>query len=217
MGRFIRRVFVLLILFTIIFLVYRYINPEWASVFVDKVQSVKNSLFQKDNKKDLEDKNNLVITWETTFITWDNINNDQELDFQTWEEDLTWLEELNQEIEWIISSWQSKDEQTDDLIDCISYFDWCNTCKVVSWDLVWCTRKFCQDYEEAKCVKYISSEIIDSTKEDNDTKEQTNWEQTWSNVWQEQEDNKIQENQDSQWLSDSDYEQMKDAFGPVVE
>lgn len=41
-----------------------------------------------------------------------------------------------------------------DLTDCISYFDWCNTCMVEDWEIKWCTRMFCETTEEPRCLEY---------------------------------------------------------------
>ena len=41
-----------------------------------------------------------------------------------------------------------------DLTDCISYFDWCNTCMVEDWEIKWCTRMFCDTTEEPRCLEY---------------------------------------------------------------
>jgi len=110
MLRFIRRLFILLIIFTVVFLVYRYINPLWASRLVDKIKSVPDrisSFFQSEKKDDIK------VEWKTTIISGDinllddnsevnvEINQDDSED-----EDLSWLQELNNEIDIIL--WKEK-------------------------------------------------------------------------------------------------------------
>ncbi len=41
-----------------------------------------------------------------------------------------------------------------DLTDCISYFDGCNTCMVEDWEIVWCTKMFCETPSEPMCLEY---------------------------------------------------------------
>jgi len=102
MWKFIRRLFVLLVLFTIIFLVYRYVNPVWASKFVEKVKWVVELVWFGD----------MEISGTTLSITWDVENFVDEswaVDILSWDDDLSWLQELNNEIDSIL--WQV-DEDT---------------------------------------------------------------------------------------------------------
>jgi len=142
-----------LVLFTVAFLIYRYINPDGASRFVDKIKSIPDRFSSSESNLTWEDLN---ITWTTLSITWDiDVSN------QTWENDNTWLEELNQEIEQIL--WFSDDKNISktweiDLTNCVSYFDGCNNCIVVSWEIAGCTKMFCEKYEEPKCLEYIENQ-----------------------------------------------------------
>jgi len=153
MWRFIRRLFILLVLFTIAFLIYRYINPDWASRLVDKIKSIPDRFVSSDTEWTWE---NLNVTDTTLFITWD-----VDVSVETWEDDMTWLQELNQEIEQILGN--SDDKNTIitwdiDLTNCLTYFDGCNNCAVVSWEVVGCTKMFCEKYEEPKCLEYIEDQ-----------------------------------------------------------
>lgn len=46
-----------------------------------------------------------------------------------------------------------------DLMDCMSYFDGCNTCSVSSGMIAGCTKMFCQKQAEPKCLEYRSTGI----------------------------------------------------------
>ncbi len=118
MGTFIRRIIILLILFSMVFLVYRYINPIGASKFVDKIKSISTSLW---------------ISWSTDDEY--NINQDDDIVLETWDqeklqtwndENFSWLEELNKEIENILwktwdtttngqQTWEVKEDNIDEL------------------------------------------------------------------------------------------------------
>jgi len=41
-----------------------------------------------------------------------------------------------------------------DLTDCLTYFDWCNTCMVEDGEIQWCTKMFCDSYQEPMCLEY---------------------------------------------------------------
>lgn len=40
----------------------------------------------------------------------------------------------------------------DELKNCLSYFDWCNTCSVKDWKTLGCTKMFCEEKKETKCL-----------------------------------------------------------------
>lgn len=107
MLKFIRRLFILLILFTIAFLAYRYINPDGASRLVDKIKQVPNTI---SSYFVWEEDDNIKIDGQTTSISWDlYIIEDSNID-NSWENyEYTWLEELNQEIESIL--WIDKQDE----------------------------------------------------------------------------------------------------------
>jgi len=181
MLRFIRRLFVLLILFIIVFLVYRYINPIWASMFVEKMKSI------PDQISDFIDWNSDVsIVWTTVTITWDVDVLKDEIDVwnNTWDKyiddsDLTWLEELNEEINSILNkedwTWEYIIQIEDDILTG-SVISWNNedTTAVITWDDVWGSW-----YD----VIYTGNVV----------------------------------NPDNVELTDTDYKQMEDVFGNLVE
>ena len=119
MWRFIRRVFVLLVLFAIIFVIYRYINPVGASNFVEKLKSVPqyvSNMFDWWSELIIVDET-ISMTWDMKLEaeTWNNINKNledeksekvEENDDKDSMEDNTRLEELNKEIEGIL--WKSE-------------------------------------------------------------------------------------------------------------
>ncbi|HRX64152.1 MAG TPA: hypothetical protein P5060_03555 [Candidatus Absconditabacterales bacterium] len=205
MLRFLRRWLIILIFLTIVFLVYRYINPEGASKLVDRIKSIPErfaNLTESGANQDMENTGDTIVIIEDQ-------NNTGEVVVNTGDEDLTWLEELNQEIESILS--KDNDENFDeeekdttiDLTDCVSYFDGCNTCMVVSGEISGCTRMYCETNEEAKCLKYIGDDINEEEiiEEDGDN--------------QDEEINSGQS--DQQGLDSADYQDIKDVFGNLVE
>lgn len=117
MLKFLRRVFVLLVLFTIIFVIFRIAKPTATSNFVEKVKAIPQTIssrFHKDGKKNNESE--LTIKSNTTKISGDIVSTGWQN--ETWDsiEDLARLEELNQEIEtilnestWDTNSWTNQD------------------------------------------------------------------------------------------------------------
>lgn len=134
MFRFLRRVFILLVLFIIIFLVFRFVKPEATNRFVDRIKSVPTTISGRFHR---EKKSNIKINWDTTYSSWnfeinggdstDNDNydyntNNENYDINTdssnyldtniseqWTYDSERLEELNREIEAILASWNSEE------------------------------------------------------------------------------------------------------------
>lgn len=49
---------------------------------------------------------------------------------------------------------EDNDEQKFDLSNCETYFDGCNNCSVVDWEVSACTLMYCENPWEAKCIKY---------------------------------------------------------------
>jgi len=99
MLKFLRRLFIVLILLLVVFVVYRYINPDGASRLVDKIKSIPASI-------GIGVKDKIEIESETTSLSGD-IKDDIDTK-QTQEEDLWRLESLNKEIEDIL--WKDKSE-----------------------------------------------------------------------------------------------------------
>lgn len=128
MWKFIRRLFILLVLFSIIFLVYRYVNPIGASIFIEKIKIIPTQISELMWSNIDEETNitgtTLAITWDVDVLIEDAVD---DLD-STDDENLTWLEELNLEIEQIL--WTA-DDWTWDNIEVT--WDVKNT--EVTWDL----------------------------------------------------------------------------------
>lgn len=130
MRKFFRRVFVILVLLVIIFFIFRIVKPEATSKFVDKVKAIPQTIsgrFHRSSELDI------IVDSETNSISWDisdTISDDLDADEwdaeliieNTWEmtvswdeenisdiSDLEWLEQLNNEIESILSgnTWDS--------------------------------------------------------------------------------------------------------------
>lgn len=116
MFKFLRRVFIILILLIIIFFIFRLIKPEATSRFVDKVKAIPatvSSRFHREkdpeiiiNGKSNKDKNNEEeIINNIEWNEWNELNGIPQGDNEEngWNiNDLTRLEELNNEIESII-------------------------------------------------------------------------------------------------------------------
>lgn len=92
MLKFLRRVFIVLILLLVVFVVYRFINPDGANRLVDKIKSIPTSI-------GIVSKNKIKLKWETTSITGDV---QKELVDENEEYDFGRLESLNKEIEEIL-------------------------------------------------------------------------------------------------------------------
>lgn len=93
--RILKRLFVILVLLWLIFVIYDYINPDWASILVDKV---KDAIPEKivnyfDSSytwwNDISASWDTIITWTTiSIVTWDvtreDTSNNQNLATTTW-------------------------------------------------------------------------------------------------------------------------------------
>ncbi len=44
--------------------------------------------------------------------------------------------------------------------NCISWYDWCNTCSVKDWIIWACTERYCIRHDTPKCLKYKKEEIV---------------------------------------------------------
>ena len=125
MLRFLRRVFIILILLIIVFFIFRFIKPEATSRFVDKVKSIPTTISSRFHR---EKKSEIIINGDTTYTNSNfEINNNDgndsliyieensdttyDNDYNTtyeennWEvSDLSRLEELNRELDQILAS-----------------------------------------------------------------------------------------------------------------
>ena len=202
MWRFIRRLFVLLILFTISFLVYRYINPVGASMLVEKVKAIPDKISEFIWSDKQEEINiigtTLTITWDVDVLienVEDNINVNAWIntDVDETDDDLTWLEELNLEIEKIL--W-TNDSWTWELLE----EEFTENEEILTWNLL-------TGYiEETNELTWANGKEVNL---DEETEELTWVVVTWSNI----------DDVDSTpaWLTDADYQQMEDIFGNLVE
>ena len=116
MFRFLRRVFILLVLFVIVFLVFRFVKPEATSRFVDKVKNIPTTISGRFHR---EKKSDIIINGSTTSTKSNfEINDDEYDDYDNeyipavidendndWDaEDRSRLEQLNRELDRIIAS-----------------------------------------------------------------------------------------------------------------
>lgn len=127
MLRFLRRVFIILILLIIVFFIFRFIKPEATSRFVDKVKNIPTTISSRFHR---EKKSEIIINGNTTSTSSNfeiNENNDDEydneinipvvvdednneIDDKTVENEdneeikNSWLEELNKELDKIMAS-----------------------------------------------------------------------------------------------------------------
>ncbi|HPK28171.1 MAG TPA: hypothetical protein PKX34_03080 [Candidatus Absconditabacterales bacterium] len=109
MLKFLRRVFIVLILLLVVFVVYRFINPDGANRLVDKIKSIPTSI-------GIVSKNKIKLKGETTSITGDV---QKELVDENEEYDFGRLESLNKEIEEILGKKDKSELHVDEdvLID----------------------------------------------------------------------------------------------------
>ena len=63
MLRFLRRVFIILILLIIVFFIFRFVKPEATSRFVDKVKSIPTTISSRFHR---EKNSNIIINGSTT-------------------------------------------------------------------------------------------------------------------------------------------------------
>jgi hypothetical protein len=49
--------------------------------------------------------------------------------------------------------------------NCISWFDGCNECKVLENDFLACTKRYCESYEQARCIEYVNEKPIEHETE----------------------------------------------------
>ena len=82
MLRFLRRVFIILILLIIVFFIFRFIKPEATSRFVDKVRNIPTTISSRFHR---EKKSGIVINGDTTYTNSnfeinENNDNDDEYD-----------------------------------------------------------------------------------------------------------------------------------------
>ena len=127
MLRFLRRVFIILILLIIVFFIFRFIKPEATSRFVDKVKNIPTTISSRFHR---EKKSEIIINGNTTSSSSNfeiNENNDDEYDNEIYipvvvDEDNneidnetvenedneeiknSWLEELNKELDKIMAT-----------------------------------------------------------------------------------------------------------------
>ena len=123
MFRFLRRVFIILILLIIVFFIFRLVKPEATNRFVDRVKTIPTTISSRFHR---EKKSSIVINGDTTSTKSNfEINNEWEDDSSTlyiedttetneyienwWNmEDLSRLEELNSELDKILQSWNNQ-------------------------------------------------------------------------------------------------------------
>ena len=82
MLRFLRRVFIILILLIIVFFIFRFIKPEATSRFVDKVRNIPTTISSRFHR---EKESGIVINGDTTYTNSnfeinENNDNDDEYD-----------------------------------------------------------------------------------------------------------------------------------------
>lgn len=70
MLKFLRRVFVILVLLFVVFVIFRIVNPTATANFVDKIRAVPQKIFHRDTVRSSTDSN-LVIDDKTTNLSWD--------------------------------------------------------------------------------------------------------------------------------------------------
>ncbi len=189
MWKFIRRLFMILILLAIVFFVYRYINPDGASRLVDKIKAMPDRVSEFIWSEQSDEFN---ITGTTLVISGDiDIlveTGDVETDIDDGKDsDMSWLEELNYEIDKIL--WKDDEITTWDVIEEDINFDWDE--EDVETEAVDVDDTQTWDQQDEPTVIPNPSEN-DSTE--NDTSSDSN-----------------------EWLTDADYQEIEDIFGNLVE
>lgn len=153
--RFLRRVFVILVLLIVVFVIFRIVNPTGTAKFVDKVKTIPQTISGWFHRK-ADDTKNVVIDWIDTVLTWDiavskwekkeknkkndknvvdNSDNEQTIGnedmYSGWDSinDFVWLEKLNRETENML--WLDSGRNN------VAINSWCETdqCKKIEQDL----------------------------------------------------------------------------------
>lgn len=182
MLKFIRRLFILLVLFLVVFVVYRYINPDGASRLVDNIKSIPDSISSMFGS---DKQDNIKVDGETISVSGDvNLLQDSDQDI---DDDLSWLESLNQEIEGIL--WKDK-----------------------TWVVI--DESFLEDSSVEK-TEEVNTWVIVATWNTINT-----WVSTTVVTWNTVKTGTTTTNttiKKTNKLNDSDYQQIKDVFGNLVE
>ena len=70
-----------------------------------------------------------------------------------------------------LRTWEEKCEAETPVVpkNCVSWYDGCNTCGAVDWELTYCTERYCVDSEKtvAKCIEYkaaVWSQLSSTTR-----------------------------------------------------
>jgi len=240
MFRFLRRVFILLVLFVIIFLVFRFVKPEATNRFVDKVKWIPTTISSRFHR---EKKSEIVINWSTTstssnfevngddeYYEWsynpeidenenENKNkNDNETDNKNDRDinDSSRLEELNRELDKIIASGDNKSQWYNTGSD----INW-NLEEIISWlldnseisttDITWTTLTTWSDVVDVE--QPYEQETQDITQSSNTTDTQnTSTTQTNNNQSNDNTSSQQKRWDCGEWLTVQDCEQMKRDF-----
>lgn len=236
MFRFLRRVFILLVLFVIIFLVFRFVKPEATNRFVDKVKWIPTTISSRFHR---EKKSEIVINWNTTstssnfevngddeYYEWsynpeidENKNeNDNETDNKNDRDinDSSRLEELNRELDKIIASGDNQSQWYDTGSD----INW-NLEEVISWlldnneisttDVTWTALTTWFDVVDVE--QPYEQETQANTQSSNTTDTQnTSTTQTNNNQSNDNTSSQQKRWDCGEWLTVQDCEQMKRDF-----
>lgn len=195
MWKFIRRLFIILVILTIAFLVYRYINPYGASKLVDKIKAIPDSIsgwISQDTE--------LNITGTTLMISGDIDVSIETGNMQDDEEDISWLEELNSEIDEIL--WTDDEKMTWDIVDASMKeedenldFLWEETVENCIWEWGVANWTVSPEYQTFCCEELTSFDYSNYGKSDEDLMvwgwvlcvDPSKWKPVCINTWTEQE------------------------------
>jgi len=139
MFKFLRRVFIILVLLIIVFFIFRLIKPEATTRFVEKVRSVPSTISGRFNRDRTSD---IIINWDTTKTTSNfEINNEKDVDivytndtnYTNYDKGLksnetSRLKRLNAEIDRILASWNNQSEWED-----VNFENSLNLEEIISW------------------------------------------------------------------------------------
>lgn len=165
MLKFFRRVFVLLVLFFVTFVIFRIVKPEATSNFVEKVRSIPQRLFHRDSKKDSVDDKKIIIDWISSKITWDVIDkkdDNDEIVIKKWDsiDDFLWLDELEKNTQDMLGIKQKEDEETGVVIEQVSQE--LSDLKSHIMENSWYINNQCKDCMSADEIKdYVEQLVLD--------------------------------------------------------
>lgn len=197
MLKFLRRVFILLVLFVIIFLIFRFAKPEATSRFVDKVKAIPTTISSRFHR---EKNSNIIINGSTTSTksdfegendsNYEDEYNQESVDDSSYEIDsendwyadnLLRLEELNKELDKIKNSGNDEELIISDETDNENLNEWDTVQQTAeidkndaeNWDLGEIISDILDNWDDSQQTEISSQSTTQTTNTKTNTKTNT--------------------------------------------